>query len=76
MPWQPDKTSAHLLGYSPVEISRPRIAFPEHAVEYHGDDTIAKLPVNGLTVVPLVHPARALAREARVAAPNSSKLVL
>src|SRR2546430_44392 len=32
---------------------RQRIAFPEHAVEYHDDDTVAKLPVNRLTVVPL-----------------------
>src|SRR6266849_4729322 len=30
-----------------------RIAFLEHAVEYHGDDAVAKLAVNRLTVVPL-----------------------
>src|ERR1700682_418248 len=34
-----------------------RIAFVEHAVEDHGNDTIAQLAVNWLTVVPLsVHP--------------------
>src|SRR5260370_581689 len=31
---------------------RQRIAFVEHAVEYHGDDTIAQLSINRLTVVP------------------------
>src|SRR5258707_5145496 len=36
---------------------RQRIAFVEHAVEYHGDDTIAQLSINRLTVVPFtVHP--------------------
>ena len=30
-----------------------RIAFLEHAVEYHRDDAVAKLAVNRLTVVPL-----------------------
>src|SRR5256886_15449901 len=30
-----------------------RIAFLEHSVEYHRDDTIAKLAVNRLTVIPL-----------------------
>ena len=30
-----------------------RIAFLEHAVEYQGDDAVAKLAVNRLTVVPL-----------------------
>src|SRR6266404_1950257 len=30
-----------------------RIAFLEHAVEYHRDNTVAKLAVNRLTVVPL-----------------------
>src|ERR1700680_2648548 len=30
-----------------------RIAFLEHAVEYHRDDPVAKLAVNRLTVVPL-----------------------
>src|ERR1700675_1712400 len=30
-----------------------RIAFLEHAVKYHGDDAVAKLAVNRLTVVPL-----------------------
>src|SRR5438132_10295483 len=33
---------------------RQRIAFFEHAVEYHGDDTIPKLSVNWLTIVPLI----------------------
>src|SRR5207244_12094821 len=34
-----------------------RIAFLEHAVEYHGDDTVAKLAINWLTVVPFtMHP--------------------
>ena len=32
---------------------RQRIAFFEHAVEYHGDDTVAKLAVNRLAIVPL-----------------------
>ena len=32
---------------------RQRIAFLEHAVEDHGDDTVAKLAVDRLTVVPL-----------------------
>src|SRR5579864_7281060 len=33
------------------------IAFLEHAVENHGNDTIAKLAVNRLTVIPLtIHP--------------------
>ena len=32
---------------------RQRIAFLEHAVEYHRDDAVAKLAVNRLTVVPL-----------------------
>src|SRR5471030_2973955 len=31
---------------------RQRIAFLEHAVENHGDDTVPKLAVNWLTVVP------------------------
>src|SRR6266566_10103703 len=31
---------------------RQRIAFFEHAVEYHGDDTVAKLAINRLTIVP------------------------
>jgi hypothetical protein len=35
---------------------RQRIAFFEYAAENHGDDTIAKLAVNRLTVVPLMHP--------------------
>src|SRR5580700_2274177 len=36
---------------------RQWIAFLEHAVEYHGDDTVAKLAVNRLTVVPFtIHP--------------------
>src|SRR5579864_8207307 len=30
-----------------------RIAFLEHAVQYHGDDAVAKLAVNRLIVVPL-----------------------
>src|ERR1700694_1095807 len=30
-----------------------RIAFLEHAIEYHGDNAVAKLAVNRLTVVPL-----------------------
>src|SRR5438874_1510878 len=34
-----------------------RIAFVEHAVEYHMDDTIAKLSINRLTIVPFtIHP--------------------
>src|SRR6266542_4791144 len=34
-----------------------RVAFFEHAVEYHMDDTVAKLAVNRLTVVPFtMHP--------------------
>src|SRR5258707_447741 len=32
---------------------RQRITFLEHAVEYHRDDTVPKLAVNRLTVVPL-----------------------
>ena len=33
------------------------IAFVEHAVEYHGNDTIAKLSINRLTIVPFtLHP--------------------
>src|SRR6266849_7418682 len=36
-----------------IAHGRQRVAFFEHAVEYHGDDTIAKLTVNWLTVVPL-----------------------
>jgi len=47
---------------------RPRIAFLEHAIEYHGDDTIAYLTVNRLTVVPLtIHDVfqKALTREVR-----------
>src|SRR5882724_13368512 len=36
---------------------RQRIAFFEHAIEYHRHDSVAKLAVNRLTVVPLtVHP--------------------
>src|SRR5438477_3981574 len=34
-----------------------RIPFVEHAVEYHVDDTVAKLAVNRLTIVPFtIHP--------------------
>src|SRR6266480_1737077 len=33
-----------------------RIAFVEHAVENHGDDTVAKLAVNWLAIIPLMHP--------------------
>ncbi len=36
-----------------IAHGRQRIAFLEHAVEYHGDDTVAKLAVDRLTVVPL-----------------------
>src|SRR5207245_4440432 len=40
-----------------IAHGRQRIAFFEHAVEYHGDDTMAKLAVNRLTVVPFtMHP--------------------
>ncbi len=40
-----------------VAHRRQRIAFFEHAIEYHGDDTIPKLAINRLTVVPLtMHP--------------------
>src|SRR5450631_3808489 len=35
-----------------IAHGRQRIAFFEHAVEYHGDDTVAKLTINRLTVVP------------------------
>src|SRR6202521_5984666 len=36
-----------------IAHGRQRIAFLEHAVEYHRDDAVAKLAVNRLTVVPL-----------------------
>src|SRR4029077_20589433 len=36
-----------------VAHGRQRIAFLEHAVEYHRDHTVAKLAVNRLIVVPL-----------------------
>src|SRR5205823_5493855 len=36
-----------------IAHGRQRIAFLEYAVEDHGDDTVAKLAVNRLTVVPL-----------------------
>src|SRR6266567_6401223 len=36
-----------------IAHGRQRIAFLEHAVENHGDDTVSKLAVNRLTVVPL-----------------------
>ncbi len=36
-----------------VPDGRQRIGFVEHTVEYHGDDTVAKLSVNRLAVVPL-----------------------
>src|SRR6266849_1148747 len=40
-----------------IAHGRQGIAFFERAVEYHGDDTIAKLAVNWLTVVPvIIHP--------------------
>src|SRR5206468_8706578 len=32
------------------------ITFVEHAVEYHGNDTVPKLSINWLTIVPLMHP--------------------
>src|SRR6266480_3946929 len=37
---------------------RQRIAFAEHAVEYHVDDTIAKLAINRLTIVPFTRHSR------------------
>src|SRR5437899_721840 len=33
-----------------------RIAFFEHAVQYHSNDTVPKLSINRLTIVPLMHP--------------------
>ena len=40
-----------------IADGRQRIAFIEHAVQYHVDDTIAKLSINRLTVVPFtIHP--------------------
>ena len=39
-----------------IAHGRQRIAFFEYAVENHGDDTIAKLAINRLTVVPFMHP--------------------
>src|SRR5947208_13148316 len=36
-----------------IAYRRQRITFLEHAVKYHRDDTVAKLSVNRLTVVPL-----------------------
>jgi hypothetical protein len=40
-----------------IAHGRQRIAFFEHTVEYHGDDTVAELAVNWLTVMKLmVHP--------------------
>ena len=54
-----------------IAHGRQRIAFFEHAVEYHGDDTVTKLAVNRLAVIPLtivhVHQV-ALPREAQVTA--------
>src|SRR6266705_5539621 len=38
---------------SDIAHGRQRIAFVEHAVENHGNDTVAKLAVNRLIVVPL-----------------------
>src|ERR1700720_994010 len=35
-----------------IAHGRQRIPFFEHAVEYHGDDTVTKLAVNRLTVIP------------------------
>src|SRR6266487_2766316 len=37
---------------------RQRIAFVEHTVEYHMDDTIAKLAINRLTIVPFTRHSR------------------
>src|SRR5436190_778536 len=37
---------------------RQRIAFVEHAVEYHVDDTIAKVAINRLTIVPFTRHSR------------------
>src|SRR6202011_5068497 len=37
-----------------IAHGRQRIAFFEYAVEYHGDDAIAKLAINWLTVFPLI----------------------
>src|SRR5258706_2084516 len=40
-----------------IAHGRQRIALLEHAVEYHRDDSVAKLAVDRLTVVPLtIHP--------------------
>jgi len=40
-----------------IAHGRQRVAFVEQTVEYHGDDTIAKLAIDWLTVVPLtIHP--------------------
>jgi hypothetical protein len=41
-----------------ITDGRKRVAFVEYAIEYHVDDTIAKLSINRLTVIPLtIHPA-------------------
>ena len=48
-----------------VAHRRQRIAFLEHAVEDHRDDTVAKLAVDRLTVVPLaIHGSRRLSGSA------------
>src|SRR6266550_4471133 len=51
-----------------------RVAFLENSVEYHRDDTVAKLAVNRLTVVPFtVHPVFQIA-PARDTDPSSCSL--